>query len=90
MARRLTSRAARDVLIEEGRRNFQNVRDVVETIADVVAGKQRRGVHFHAENVLHLVRVFGAIQPVQRNGSRIGRRERGLIERRFQKMSRTN
>ncbi len=73
-----------DVLVEEGRGNFQGVGNIVEAVADVVGGEQGGGVDINAEEVAHGVRVFGAIETVNADAAGVEVRGAGLVERGFE------
>ena len=70
-----------DVLIQERRRYLQRLGDIVETVADIVAGKQRRRVHFDAEHVSHRVFVLGAIQAMNAHAAWVNIRRGGFVQR---------
>ena len=67
VAHSLNSHCARcaNVLIEERRCDLQCLRDVIETIARLVARQQLCGVDVDAQQITHGVGVFLAIEPVQ-------------------------
>ena len=75
----------RQILLEERRRHFQHVRDVVEPVRLVVRGKKRRGVDVECQHVVNGGRVLGAVQAMKRRAARVRLRERRAIDRGFER-----
>ncbi len=71
---------SRHVAFQQRRRSAQNIRDIVEPIAFIVGGEQRRGIYVQGKQIVDCVSVLGAIQPVQRRASRV-RMRRGCLDR---------
>jgi hypothetical protein len=71
---------SRDVLLEERRRDLENVRDVVEAVALVVLRQKRLDVHVEREQIGDRVRVLGSIQTMQGDFTGVPRRRRGGVE----------
>ena len=57
------------VALEQGRRHLQHARDVVEAVALIVGGDERRGIDVEHQQVANRVLVFEAIEPVERFGA---------------------
>ncbi len=51
-----------EILLQEGRRNFQHVRDVVKTVRFVIARQQRRRIDLEIEDLGDRVGVLGPVQ----------------------------
>ena len=58
------------VLLDEGRRNLQRGRDVVEALCDVILRQQFGAVHVHQKQIANRVFVLLAIQSMQRQAGR--------------------
>ena len=64
-------RRRRHVGLHQRRRHAQHVGDVVEAVARIVAGEQRRGVDRQIEQIANGVGVFGAVEPMERGRARV-------------------
>ena len=58
----------REVALEQGRRDPEHSRDVVEAVARAVGRQQLRDVDLQVDEVAHRVVVLGPVQPVERLG----------------------
>ena len=77
-------RGRRQVSLQQRRRHSQQARVVVEAVRRVVWRQQRRRVDVKAQQVANRVRVFTAVQPVQRVPAGIGTGRGGTVERAFE------
>ena len=77
----------RDIGLHQGRRYRQNVGDVVEALAGIVTGKQRRGVDGQVEQIADGIGVFGPVEAMQDRSSRIWFERRRTIEGVFDSQS---
>ncbi len=59
----------REVALQQGRRNPEHPRDVVEAVARAVGRQQLRDVDIQVEEVAHGVVILGPVQPVERLGA---------------------
>ena len=73
----------RNVLIEKRGRDLQHAGHIVEAIRFIVLGKEGARVDAQAEQILDGCAVFRAIEPMERDASRIRIRGSGLVERVF-------
>ena len=71
----------RNVGLHERRRHAQHAGHVVEGLARVVAGEQRRGINRQVEQIPYSVRVFRAVEAMQDGRARVGAGGRRAIER---------
>ena len=74
---------SRHVAFEQRRRSFQDVRNVVETVAFVVGRQQGRGIDIERKQIANRVGVFGSIQAMERGVPGIGMRSRPRCRWRF-------
>ncbi len=72
-----------EIRIEERRRHLQHVGDVVEAFRDVVLRQHRVHVCFDVQQVPHRVRVFLAVEAMERDAARLRMFLRGLVELAF-------
>jgi hypothetical protein len=75
----------RDVFLLQRRGHAEYVRDVVEPVRGVVWRQERRDVHVEIEQVVHSVRVFAAVQPMENGSAGIGMGGRLGVEVAFER-----
>ena len=63
---------SREIALEEQRRGRKDVADVVEAVADVVAGKISSGLKIDADQIADRVVVFDAVQAADGHTADIG------------------
>jgi hypothetical protein len=63
--------SAASIIFHQHRRNGQDVRDVVETVARVVGGEIFFGAEIHGQQIANGVRIFAAVEAARRDVPRI-------------------
>ena len=76
------------ILLEQRRRDLQDIGDVVEPVRLVVGRQERRRVDVEREHVAHGGGIFGTVQPVERRAAWVGLCERDAIDRPFERRRR--
>ncbi len=74
----------REVRLKQRRRHSQNFGDIVEPVAFVIGGKQRRYVYFQTKQIADRVGILGPVQPMQGRPPRLRVRRVRSVERRLQ------
>ena len=77
------------ISLQERRRDFENVGDVVKTITGIIAGEKQARVDLQTDQVANDIAVLRAIQAVQCRRSRIWLGRRCAIQCRFQRHRKT-